>query len=556
MPATPVATTPRQSPSFWELVRILKIGEILRLLVGGREYREKRFPELIADLVASLQDENALAGVLSDFFRTHFIDENETAMVFTVGRLLRARGGRWIVIAEVLEAVPDISEEMRRRPEMQIGTPEERQALLKEAIATRVGEKFEEVKARLPADTTAVQEPGPGLRERFTALLGGMGSGLGEMAKTLFGLALLAFQFVAFWVGASVLYLMLAVFVAFVFPAWMPLFAWISFIVFVGIPAVAMMVSAPFGRAGAAFQAAAGTLLAYFSSSLLVIVFTLAALCAVATGTEHYGILCMGQIIVVVWDRVIFGLTQKAAGLPGFFAKGIAAISDGKITEEEVKGFAAHWKDNTFLVVISVTVAGAINAAWLLVSLIAIFQNPLFFPLGVGMIGLQLVLGGAYVRMALKQGRDGEYSKHLGLEAHIKTWSHRLYNGSMITSVAAPLIAAALICGFFFVKEENASQWFNDLRASSVEAVSRTTSVGGERDGRTSSDVEESTRKGGSKATQKNSTRSGGKMLDCGSSGMKSAATVEARKKSLGILVDGEYKPRKGTEKSYPWNCR
>ena len=82
--------SPRNPLSFWE---------IFRLWMAGGEYAEKRIPELVATMVAQHQDENAIVGVVSDWLRSHFVDENQTAATFWVAKVIRRRGGRFFVAA-------------------------------------------------------------------------------------------------------------------------------------------------------------------------------------------------------------------------------------------------------------------------------------------------------------------------------------------------------------------------------------------------------------------------------------------------------------------------
>lgn len=540
-----------------DITPILTFPELMRLILSGGEYRKKRGPELLANWLEDHQDENALAAVLSDWFRENFVDENHTAALFALAAYLRARGPRFIALAKVIEMIPDISEEVKRRPAITAAsTPEERQKLLRENMATAVSEKYAAVKATLTSSSNTgdtMPETTDSKQAWLNKILGGLGGlrkSLGEtlqdLGTDLFTAARYFFQFNALWLGVSVLYLILTLFVTFGPTEAMPWYARASFLFIVGVPAMCMIVGAFMGRRGAALQAAAFYLLWFFGSTLLVITFTLTAVSTIHTKVPSYDILCVGQIVVVVWDRVVMGITQKGLGLPGFFAKFIHAASDGKISEEEVKDFAAHWKDNTFLVAISVTVAGAINVAWLFIMIVTIVENLVFLPIGVGIIGLQLLLGSAYIRMALKQGREGEYSKHLGLEKYIQTWSHRLYNGSVMTSVLAPLLALVLILGYFFFSEPVASQLWTAFRNTSRNAVSETVTSVGSRPERVAQAQAEPAQE---PVRQREDGTGGGEMMDCGGK-LISKAKVEKRKRSLGGT------PLPGTESGYPWHCR
>jgi hypothetical protein len=240
-------------------------------------------------------------------------------------------------------------------------------------------------------------------------------------------------------------------------------------------------------------------------------------------------------VIVVVWDRVVIGILQKLLGMPKFGTLLIGAfLNDGVISDEEKKSIDTAMAKNITLVSISVLVAGAINAGWFLIVLVQTFASEgVFFPVGVLLIALHLVLGSAYVRMSLKLSRPDDYPAHLKLNGFIEKWAHRLYNGSIITSIAAPLIALVLICGYFFLSQHTASTWWNDFRSN----IGRGGNVVNEKmqDGVEWLEGEEATpiQKTSQPVATPKASKAGSETVDCGRHGQIRKGKVEKDKASI-----------------------
>lgn len=467
--------------------RLLSLWELLRLWLAGGEYAEKRIPELIASLIAKHQDDNALAGVISDWLRHNLINENHTALLFWIARVLKSRGGRFFfAAAEALEALPDIAEEMRRKPEMQRGTAEEQRHRLSAAIADRFTNTFHAAKDRLthiPIAIGGIVNPSPpspsggwlsGWGERLSNLFSGVGSVAGRIAEV----ALVISGYVMAGIGLCVAYLVVCVYIAWNNPQDMDAFAWKSFYVLVGVPMIIMIFGVIFGRVGRVIQLGSFVTLAFFSSALILIAFAVAAIAGIVVNNDAWGTVVMLMVVATVWDRVVWGLTQKFLSTPGFFLQFLPRfLDDFRIDAADATALAGYWRDSNAIEKITILVAGAINGGALVITIIKLWQQPLPFLLAVGLIGLELALGAAYIRMSIKLSGENDYPAWLGLKEPIKKWMARLYSSSMTSTVAIPIVIVAILALAGIIGGSTVHSWWSKSHEVGVSAVERTAGV-------------------------------------------------------------------------------
>jgi hypothetical protein len=545
---------------------ILTIWEIVRLWAGGKEYREKRVPELVADIVASAQDDNAVAGVLSDWFRHHFVNENQTALMFTVARFLRSRGGRTLdIVAETLEALPDISEEMRRRPEMQSGTPEERRAHLKEAMATAVAEKYEEIKARLPTLNTNggpvadinIPSIASGVTMGIASFLTGTRGVMGAISSVVMNAALKVAQVSIAGVAVAALYLYFLVDVAWNDQEQASAFAWSSFQWLIAIPMIGMLIGLFLGKTGAAIQGLSIATLTLLSSTLIMIAFAAAVVCGFILDNDNYGDIVILMIIATVWDYVCIGIAQKAFSTVKFFTKWVPRFfNDFTIDKEEAEQLAQHWERSNTLTTIGVSIAGAVNLGTMVITMLKMMHSPLSFRVGFALIALQIVLGAVYVFKGLKLYREDEFKAFMKLP--VMQWASRFYTSAQTSRLLIPIVVILMFLGTILLTKERAERWATNTREAAFVSVEETLPFLGKPPqaitGTKAEDIvreEESEDKESAVVAPKRARKSSESWatMNCGGE-VISAAKVKARKASLGG------KPLKGTEHAYPWNCR
>lgn len=451
----------------------LTLWEGIRLWIAGGEYAEKRVPELIASAIANHQDDNALVGVISDWLRVNFIDENHTALVFGVARLLKARGGRFFMAAaEALEALPDIGEELRRTPEMQNGTPEERRARLNAAVADRFKSTFQTAKDRLAHIPTAlggttVSTPSSpsssggwfsGWGSTISTFLNGAGGALGTTVIAAGSALDVTIRFFGFWIAIAILYCMGIGIAVFVFPTWIGFIAKLTFVILVGTSAIAIAGFA-FKHGGSILQSAVGAVLALIFSSMLVIAFVIATVAQIVmmlmttgysdeVGYSSWLMFIAAIVITIAWCRIGVGITQKLVALPGVGTKTIAALAnDGVVDESEQRGI--DLSQNITLIDISITVAGAISVMWVFLTFMQMSVFPIPFPLGVFLLTCEGLIVCAYMRMGSKLHRKTAVQDHLQPSA--AKWSTAIYNGSLRAAAYIGAVGLLLVAGWFGV---------------------------------------------------------------------------------------------------------
>jgi hypothetical protein len=519
--------------------------------MAGGEYAEKRIPELMAMMIAQHQDADAVAGVISDWLRTHFVDENQTAATFWVAKAIRRRGGRFFMAAaEALETLPAVAEQLRTHPDIQSGTPEERRTKFGAAISDKFRESYEAAKERLghipiTLGSSMPSSTGPSLGER----LSGFFASASAMGGRIADLALTASQFVITGLGLCVAYLIACVVIAWKHPEMMDAFAWQSFAWLVGVPTVGMIVGIlgmPFGRIGGIIQIMSLATLSLISSSLLVIVFTMAPLCdiiaytngsIVVTKEPHWGTIAMTLVVLTVW-WVVFSLLQKFLATPGFFVKFLPFfINDFSIDAQEAKALADHWNNSNAIDKIIVPVASVVSTGMLVLTALKLVVQPLPLILAVGFLGMQFLMVGVFVRMNIRLSRESDYPGWLGLGPTIKKWMGRLYESTMTTAllVVTLLLLGAGVVGF--ITTDRAQSWWTHGRDSTLNGAERA----GEAVVRVADRVTEPDDQTGLKAVtlseavqQESGSRESGTMMKCVTAGKVSKAKVDEDKLALG----------------------
>lgn len=463
--------------------------ELLRLGLAGGEYAEKRVPELIASAIASHQDENALVGIISDWLRRNLIDENHTALIFGVARVIRSRGGRFFVAAaETLETLPAVAHELRQTSEMQNGTNDERRARLSAAIADHFTNTFQAAKDRLAHIPIALggntmsdpstPQPTGGVLRSLGSSLSNLFSGAGHIAGRIAEVALVISGYVMAGIGLCVAYLVVCVAIAWNYPENMDAFAWKSFYVLVGAPVIVMILGVIFGRVGRVIQLGSFGTLAFFSSALILIAFAVATVTGIVVNNDAWGTVVMLMVVATVWDRVVWGLTQKFLGTPGFFLQFLPRfLDDFRIDAADATALANYWRDSNAIEKITIPVAGAINAGALIVTVLKLWQQPLPFLLAVGLLGLELAVSAIYIRMNIRLSGENDYPAWLGMKDVIKAWMKRLYDSSMTSTVAIPIVIVVILAFAGIVGGSKAHSWWTKGREASVSIVERTAGV-------------------------------------------------------------------------------
>lgn len=482
------------------------LWELIRLWIGGREYAEKRVPEIAAALIFAHQDENAIAGTISQWLRENLTDENHVAAVYGVARIIKGRGGRFMhAAAEALEALPPTAEEVRRTPAIQnAASLEERRARFGAAMSDKFNQAFESAKNRLqhlPIPSFNIPTGGHvpdnnssssgGWFSGLGASLSHISSGVGDIASKITEVALAIGQFIVAGIGICAAYLLLCVAIAWNFPSAMDAFAWWSFYLLTGVPIALTILGLPFGKHGTVLQFASLAFLVCFSSSLVVIAFAVAVVDGVVVNNAAWGTVVMLIVVTVVW-WVCWAIGQKVVATPGFFLSFVPKfVKDFSINKAEAEELAAYWKKSNTFDKISVTVAGAISAGVLVLTIIKLWQQPLPFLLAFGLLALELLIGGAFVRMSIKLSDEQDYPAWLGLKDVIKTWMRRLYTSSM-TMAAAVLIVIALVIGTAsFLGDSTAHDWWTNFRTTSVSTTEYTAKAVDQGVRRTADAVEE-----------------------------------------------------------------
>ena len=455
--------------------------EAIRIWMAGGEYAERRIPELLAAAIVAHQDENALAALISDWLRRNFIDENHVAVAYGIAKLLKGRGGRFsLAAAEALEALPSTAHELRQAPEIQnAGTPEERRARFGAAMSDKFNQVYGAAKNRLQhipiphlnfpsgahvPDPTSSPSPS-------TGWFGGVTAGLGDIASKITEVALVIGQFVVAGLGICAAYLLMCVVVAWNYPNDMDAFAWGSFYLLTGVPIALAIIGLPFGKHGTVLQFASLAFLVCFSSSLVVIAFAVAVVEGIVVNNAAWGTILVLIVVTLVW-WVCWALAQKVVATPGFFVSFVPKfVKDLSINKEEGDELAAYWHKSNALDKISVTVAGAIYAGVLIITIIKLWQQPLPFLQALGLLAVELLIGGAFIRMSIKLSGEQDYPPWLGMKDIVKKWMHRLYTSSMTTAAAVLIVIVIIIGATGFLGAPNAKSWWANLRQSSISAT-------------------------------------------------------------------------------------
>lgn len=465
---------------FWSIFASFPIWEVIRIFfIGGPEYAEKRIPELLARLVASHQDENLLAGLLSDWLRNNFVNEDHIAIAYGIARFLRNSGGRFMLAAaEAIEALPATAHELRQTPAIQNApNAQERSARFGAAMSDKFNSVYGAAKNRLQ------HTPIPHLNHPLggpvsdptsspsTGWFGGITSGLGDVAGKITEVAHAVGQFVVAGLGICAAYLLLCVVVTWNYTNSMDAFAWGSFYLLTGVPIALAIIGLPFGKHGTVLQFASLAFLVCFSSSLVVIAFALAVVSGIIVNNAAWGTVLALIVVTLVW-WVCWAIAQKVVATPGFFIKFVPKfVKDLSINKEEGEELAAYWRESNTIDKISVTVAGAIYAGVLLLTIMKLWQQPLPFLQALGLLAVELLIGGAFIRMSIKLSGEQDYPPWLGLKDVVKKWMHRLYTSSMATAAAILIVIALIIGGASFLGDSNARGWWSNFRQSSISAT-------------------------------------------------------------------------------------
>ena len=446
--------------------------EAIRGVIGGAEYEEGRGPELAAIVIANHQDSNALAGAVSGWLRRNFLDENRTVLVFAVARLMKLSRNRFMAVAaEALEAMPKVARELRVLPEMQNGTPDENRERLSEAISRKFTETYHAVSDRfnhLPI-TGGPMADTPTLGKDILSSLSGASTHLSDGAKKVLKegaeAAIASARIVMFLIGAAALWCLFAVMMTIFVPASIYYIAWISLVLFVGVPAILMMGGALKEGVGTVIQAVSTVVLMFWSSTMELVTFALATGRAVTMQQGMWDLNFMLVVILVVWDRAIMALTQKLIGIPGSELQKIWAKRDGEYTLAEQKANKEYWDRQIFLTSISVSVCVAVNVAVIMILGESQRFNPIDFDLFIIVATIQLVLGATYVRKNIALWRNGDAGIHM--DENAKRWNNRYYNGAQWTQFAVPVLAVILLVGHHYVP----TSWTTNVENGTVRAV-------------------------------------------------------------------------------------
>lgn len=552
-------SSPQNPLSFWEVISLWMATpwEILRIWMAGGEYAEKRIPELIATMIAQYQDENAIVGVVSDWLRAHFVDENQTAATFWVAQAIRRRGGRFFVAtAEALETLPAVADELRTHPDIQSGTPEERRAKFGAAISDRFRNSFEAANARLAHIPTAlggtVSDPSrPSVGQRLSSFFAGAATVAGRIAEV----ALVVTQYVIAALGLCGAYLIACVAIAWSHPVWMPTmdkFAWWSFYLLVGVPIAFMILGILAGRVGAVIQLASWSWLTILSSSLLVIAFTVASVNGIIVNNDAWDTVTMTLVVTVVW-WIVWALVQKFLSTSAFFLHFLPRyLDDFKIDKADAEALAGYLKESGTFDKISVPVASAISGGMLLLTVLKLWMQPLPLIQATGLIGLEVLMSGAFIRMNIRLSNEHDYPSWLGLSPLIKKWMARLYQSSMTTAAVAALLIVLGVGLAGFIGKDRVEQWWTSGRDSTLSGVERTGEVISHSAQRLATAVDDNSTAAPQVEpvrTQPSESHASGAMMNCGADGMISATKV---RKDLADLGEGFCSGGMG---GYPCEC-
>ena len=457
------------------------VWEGARLWIAGGEYAEKRVPELLAKLIARHQDENAIAGIVSDWLRKNLVDENHVAAVYGIARLLKGRGGRFMIAAaEALETLPAVANEVQRMPAIKnASSTEERGRLFGAAMSDKFNAMYGAAKARLQHLPIPHNTSGGHVADTVTSStqsasggwFSGVTSGIGDVASKITEVALAIGQFIVAGIGLCAAYLIVCVAIAWNYPSAMDGFAWLSFYVLTGVPVALTIIGLPFGKHGTVLQFASLAFLVCLSSSLIVIAFVLAAVNGIIVNNAAWGTVIMLIVVTIVW-WVCWAIAQKAVATPGFFISFVPKFVKGfSINKTEAEELATYWRVANTLDKISVTVAGAICAGILVLTIIKLWQQPMPFLLALGLLALELLIGGAFIRMSIRLSGEHDYPPFLGMKELVKKWMHRLYTSSMATAAAILIVIALIIGVASFLGDSSARDWWTSFRHGSIEAV-------------------------------------------------------------------------------------
>lgn len=438
----------------------LTLAEIARLAIAGGEYAEFSGPETIAKLVASYQDSNAVAAIVSDWLRKNLQDKNQIAVAFFLAKMLKKRGTRLFkVVAEVFEWLPAICDEIRELPEIKnAANVQERRDRFGEAASKKFKERFEAAVALLPPIdpniganmANAASGISAGLMARATAALGSLGTTAGNLLEHIGEKVKEASRILQMIVGGMILYCLALVLIVFFETTWMAAIAWVALVLLIGAPAI-FMVLGGLKKEGTGVQLFSSLFLAFVSTTLLVITFAMAGIGLTVIDEGSWRIIIAGPVIFLIWDRIVCGITQKLLTVPKFLALiGAALSNDGTVDPEEQKNLNTIMHNSTMLVRISITVVAAACFIWTFVIAIQMVQSPPPFLPAILFGAIHLALVGAYARLALGLWRDGDWAKHL--ETIAKGWGVTMLNNSWRMWIAIPTVALLLIAGYAFFK--------------------------------------------------------------------------------------------------------
>lgn len=453
-------------------IRLDVFEEALRGVIGGAEYEEGRGPELAAIVIANHQDTNALAGGISSWLRRNFRNENSAVVVFAIARLMKLTNNRFMMVAaEALEAVPKAARELRMLPEMQNGTPDENRERLGTAIGEKFTETYQAVSSRfnnLPI-TGGYMAEASSLASSILSSLNGAGTHLTEGAKKILKegaeATIAGARIVMFFIGAAALWCLFAVMMTIFAPSSIYYIAWASLVVFVGVPALLMMGGAFKDGIGTVIQAVSTGVLMFWSSTMELITFGLAAGRAITMEQGWWDINFMLVVVLVVWDRAVMALTQRLIGIPGAELQKAWAMRDGVYSEAEKKANDEYWKKQIFLTGISVSVCVAVNVVALMIFWESYQFHPLNFDLMVIISAAQLFLGATYMKKNIALWREGDSGVHMNDSA--KRWNDRIFNGAQWTQILVASLGIFVLVGNHYVPDS----WGTNVGNGTVRAV-------------------------------------------------------------------------------------
>ncbi|MFA6018166.1 MAG: hypothetical protein WC776_03215 [Patescibacteria group bacterium] len=454
--------------------------------------------------------------------------------------MLKKRGTRLFkVVAEVFEWLPVICDEIRELPEIKNATNiQERRDRFGEAASKKFKEKFEAAVALLPPIdpniganmTNAASSISADLMARLKATLDGLGTSTGSLLEKIGVEVKEAARVTQMIIGGMIFYTLVIGLVTLFKTTWMAAIAWTALVLLIGVPTI-FMVLGGLKKDGEGVQLSSSLFLAFVSTTLLVITFGLAGIGLTVVNEGSWKIIAAGPVIFLVWDRVVWGITQKLLNVPKFAALVIGALAnDGTIEPNERENLNAFMRSSMALVRISITVVAVACLIWTLIIIIQMVQDPLPFLPAALLCAIHVALVGAYTRLSLGLWKENDWAKHLDIVA--KGWGVKMLNNAWRMWIAVPIMFVVAVIGyaFFFKPSEHESR-------SHAEHAEKS-SVSREAD-----DETKIVRTEERKPIKKNSapsTKKAEKMVMC--NGKKvSAAKLEADLKSLNEKVDGQF---------------